>query len=55
LPVVQGRIDEIERANNRTKSKVRSKVEHAFAVLMLKFGLVKVGNRGLDKNANQLL
>jgi IS5 family transposase len=34
-------IDEIERAKNRTKSKVRSKVEHVFAVLKLKFGFVK--------------
>jgi IS5 family transposase len=45
------RIDEVERAKNRTKSKVRSKVEHVFAVLKLKFGFVKVRYRGLDKNA----
>jgi len=48
------RIDEIERAKNRTKSKVRSKVEHVFAVLKLKFGFVKVRYRGLDENANRL-
>src|SRR5208282_1334883 len=48
------RIDEVERAKNRTKSRVRSKVEHVFAVLKLKFGFVKVRYRGLDKNANRL-
>jgi transposase, IS5 family len=47
-------IDEIEREKNRTKSSVRSKVEHVFAVMKLKFGFVKVRYRGLDKNANRL-
>jgi IS5 family transposase len=47
-------IDEVERAKNRTKSAVRSKVEHVFAVLKLKFGFVKVRYRGLKKNANRL-
>ncbi|MGD1081466.1 MAG: transposase [Candidatus Sulfotelmatobacter sp.] len=47
-------IDEVEREKNRTKSKVRSKVEHVFAVLKLKFGFVKVRYRGVDKNANRL-
>src|SRR6202049_104881 len=47
-------IDEQERAKNRTKSTVRSKVEHVFAVMKLKFGLVKLRYRGLKKNANQL-
>lgn len=46
--------DEVERAKNRTKSRVRSKVEHVFAVLKLKFGFVKVRYRGLAKNANRL-
>lgn len=50
-----GRINEAERAKNRTKSKVRSKVEHVFAVLKLKFGFVKVRYRGLKKNAHRLL
>jgi len=31
----QDRIDEVERAKNRTKSRVRSKVEHVFAVMKL--------------------
>jgi len=48
------RIDEVERAKNRTKSRVRSKVEHVFAVMKLKFGFVKVRYRGLAKNANRL-
>jgi len=47
-------IDEVERAKNRTKSKVRSKVEHVFGVMKLKFGFVKVRYRGLAKNANRL-
>ena len=44
----------MERAKNRTKSRVRSKVEHVFAVLKLKFGFVKVRYRGITKNANRL-
>ena len=48
------RIDEIQRAKNRTKSKVRAKVEHVFGVIKGVFGFVKVRYRGLDKNANRL-
>jgi len=48
------RIDEVERAKNQTKSRVRSKVEHVFGVLKLKFGFVKVRYRGIAKNANRL-
>ena len=48
------RIDEVQRAKNRRKSSVRSKVEHGFAVMKLKFGFTKVRYRGLDKNANRL-
>src|SRR6266705_2208539 len=48
------RIDEVERAKNRSKSRVRSKVEHVFAVMKLKFGFVKLRFRGLQKNATQL-
>jgi IS5 family transposase len=50
----QDRIDEVERAKNRSKSSVRSKVEHVFHILKLKFGFVKVRYRGLTKNANRL-
>ena len=48
------RVDEVERAKNRTKSRVRSRVEHVFGVMKLKFGFVKVRYRGLKKNANRL-
>src|SRR5271169_825258 len=47
-------IDEVERAKNRNKSRVRSKVEHVFQILKLKFGFVKVRYRGLKKNGNRL-
>ena len=47
-------MDEVERAKNRNKSRVRSKVEHVFAVMKLQFGFVKVRYRGLKKNANRL-
>src|SRR6266516_933523 len=51
----QGQIvDEVAWAKNRTKSKVRAKVEHVFQVLKLKFGFVKVRYRGLKKNAHRL-
>jgi transposase, IS5 family len=33
---------------------VRSKVEHVFGVMKLKFGFVKVRYRGLVKNANRV-
>jgi len=44
----------VERAKNKTKSRVRAKVEHVFAVIKLKFGFTKVRYRGLDKNAHRL-
>lgn len=47
-------IDEQERAKNRTKSSVRSKVEHVFQVMKVKFGFGKLRYRGLKKNAHQL-
>jgi IS5 family transposase len=49
-----GGIDEVERAKNRMKPTVRSKVEHLFGILKLKFGFVKVRCRGLAKIANRL-
>jgi transposase, IS5 family len=45
---------EVERAKNRVKSTVRSKVEHVFGVMKLQFGFVKICYRGLAKNANRL-
>ena len=49
-----GRVDEAERAKNRTKSKVRAKVEHPIGVIKRVFGFVKVCYRGLAKNENRL-
>ena len=43
-----------EQSRNRTKSKVRSKVEHVFHVMKRQFGYTKVRYRGLDKNAHHL-
>jgi IS5 family transposase len=43
-----------ERSRNRTKSRVRSRVEHVFHVLKCRFGFTKVRYRGLEKNANHL-
>lgn len=50
----KGIVDEVERAKNRTKSKVRSRVEHVFAVIKLRFGFAKVRYRGLAKNLHRL-
>lgn len=50
----RGVVDEVQRAKNRTKSKVRAKVEHAIGVIKRIFGFVKVRYRGLEKNANRL-
>ena len=47
-------VDEVAWMKNRTKSKVRSKVEHVFQVMKLQFGFVKVRYRGLKKNAHRL-
>lgn len=43
-----------QRAKNRTKSKVRAKVEHPIGVIKRVFGFTKVRYRGLAKNANRL-
>ncbi len=50
----RGVADETERAKNRTKSKVRAKVEHAIGVIKRVFGFTKVRYRGLAKNAHRL-
>ena len=47
-------LSEEERAHNRTKSKVRAKVEHAFLVIKRIFGWAKVRYRGLAKNTHWL-
>jgi len=43
-----------ERSCDRTKSRVRSRVEHVFHALKCRFGFTKVRYRGLEKNANHL-
>ena len=43
-----------QREANRISSKTRSRVEHVFGVLKLRFGLVKVRYRGLRKNLHRL-
>jgi IS5 family transposase len=50
-----GVVDEVERAKNRTKSKVRAKVEHPIGVVKRVFGFAKVRYRGLKKNTHRLL
>lgn len=50
----KGMVDEVERMKNRTKSKIRARVEHVFAVMKLKFGFTKVRYRGIEKNAHRL-
>jgi len=47
-------LDEAAKARNRTKSKVRAKVEHVFGVIKRVFGFTKVRYRGLAKNAHAL-
>lgn len=49
-----GRVDEIEKAKNRTKSQVRAKVEHVIGVIKRVFGFQKVRYRGLAKNLHRL-
>jgi IS5 family transposase len=43
-----------DKAKNKTKSKVRAKVEHPFLTLTRVFGFTKVRYRGLEKNATRL-
>src|SRR5207248_72683 len=49
-----GRVDELIKATNRTKSRVRAKVEHAIGVIKRVFGFQKVRYRGLAKNLHRL-
>ena len=51
----RGVVDESERAKNRTKSKVRAKVEHPIGIIKRVFGFAKVRYRGLRKNAHRLI
>jgi IS5 family transposase len=51
----KGGVDEVERRKNRTKARVRSKVEWPFRILKRVFGFTKVRYRGLKKNHEWLL
>lgn len=48
------KLTEAERVSNRTKSRVRAKVEHQFGIIKRQFGYTKVRYRGLEKNAQRL-
>ena len=50
----QQAVDELQRSKNRTKARVRAKVEHPFRILKRVFGFVKVRFRGLKKNHDHL-
>lgn len=50
----RGRVDTAEQARNRTKSRVRAKVEHVFGVIKRVFGFCNVRYRGLAKNLHRL-
>jgi transposase, IS5 family len=49
-----GRVNEIEKAMNRNKSRVRAKVEHVFGVMKNILGFRNTRYRGLAKNLNRL-
>lgn len=48
-------LSEADNARNRSKSKVRAKVEHPIGVIKRVFGFSKVRYRGLAKNAHHLM
>jgi IS5 family transposase len=48
------KLSDEDKAKNRTKSKVRAKVEHQFGIIKRRFGFTKVRYKGLDKNAHWL-
>jgi IS5 family transposase len=50
----RGWIDEQQKARNRTKSRVRAKIEHVIGVIKRVFGFCKVRYRGLAKNLHRL-
>ena len=47
-------VDELQRAKNRVKARVRAKVEHPFRILKRIFGFEKVRYRGIKKNHHRL-
>ena len=50
----KGVVNAVERARNRIKSQIRSRVEHVFGVIKGIFHFTKVRYRGLEKNAHKL-
>jgi transposase, IS5 family len=48
-----GEVDGAQRGKNRSKSKIRARVEYVFAVVKRLWGFTKVRYRGLAKNANR--
>lgn len=50
----RGWVNKIDKAKNRSKSRVRAKVEHAIGVIKHVFGFQKVRYRGLAKNLHRL-
>ena len=49
----RGEVDEAMRAKNRSKSRIRARVEHVFGVVKRLWGFSKVRYRGLAKNATR--
>ena len=47
-------VDELQKAKNRVKARVRAKVEHPFRILKRIFGFEKVRYRGIKKNHHRL-
>jgi IS5 family transposase len=47
-------VDELQKAKNRAKARVRAKVEHRFRILKRIFGFEKVRYRGIQKNQQRL-
>jgi IS5 family transposase len=47
----RGLVDEVERAKNRTKSKVRARVEHSIGVIKRVFGFAKVRYEQIGQRA----
>ena len=50
----KGIVDELQRKKNRTKSRVRARVDHPFRILKRVFGFDKVRYRGIAKNHHRL-
>ena len=48
-----GLVDEVARAKNRNKSRIRARVEHVFGVIKRLWGFGKVRYVGLHKNATR--